>query len=65
MAGVNKLLLSLWEVPDTETAELMQLFYSNFFKGDSYYSAFRKAQLTLKAKYKDPTIWAGFVLVGE
>ncbi len=65
MAGVKKLLMSLWEVPDAETAELMQLFYSNVFKGETYYTAFRKAQLTLKAKYKDPTKWAGFVLVGE
>lgn len=65
MAGVKKLLMSLWEVPDAETAELMQLFYSNIFKGDTYYTAFRKAQLTLKSKYKDPTKWAGFVLVGE
>jgi CHAT domain-containing protein len=65
MAGVKKLLMSLWEVPDAETAELMQLFYSNVFKGETYYTAFRKAQLALKAKYKDPTKWAGFVLVGE
>lgn len=65
MAGIKKLLMSLWEVPDAETEELMQLFYSNVFKGETYYSSFRKAQLTLKAKYKDPTKWAGFVLVGE
>jgi len=65
MAGVKKLLMSLWEVPDAETAELMQLFYSNLFKGASYYKAFRDAQLVLKAKYKDPNKWAGFVLVGE
>ncbi|MBX2930442.1 MAG: CHAT domain-containing protein [Chitinophagaceae bacterium] len=65
MAGVKKLLISLWEVPDAETAELMQLFYSNVFKGDSYYTAFRKAQKALKEKYKDPTKWAGFVLFGE
>ena len=65
MAGVKKLLMSLWEVPDAETAELMQLFYTNIFKGETYYTAFRKAQLVLKAKYKDPTKWAGFVLVGE
>jgi CHAT domain-containing protein len=65
MAGVKKLLMSLWEVPDAETAELMQLFYSNVFKGYTYYTAFRKAQLALKTKYKDSTKWAGFVLVGE
>jgi len=65
MAGVKKLIISLWEVPDAETAELMQLFYSNVFKGESYYTAFRKAQKALKEKYKDPTKWAGFVLYGE
>jgi CHAT domain-containing protein len=65
MAGVKKLLMSLWEVPDAETAELMQLFYTNVFKGETYYNSFKKAQLAMKAKYKDPTKWAGFVLVGE
>jgi len=65
MAGVKKLLMSLWEVPDAETAELMQLFYSHIFKGETYFNAFRKAQLALKLKYKDPLKWAGFVLVGE
>ncbi|MCZ2224140.1 MAG: CHAT domain-containing protein [Chitinophagales bacterium] len=65
MAGVKKLIISLWEVPDAETAELMQLFYSNVFKGESYYTSFRKAQKALKEKYKDPTKWAGFVLFGE
>jgi CHAT domain-containing protein/tetratricopeptide (TPR) repeat protein len=65
MAGVKKILMSLWEVPDEETSELMQLFYTNIFNGDSYYIAFQKAQLRLKAKYKNPSKWAGFVLVGE
>ncbi len=55
----------LMEFPDAETAELMQLFCNNVFKGDTYYTAFRKAQLILKAKYKNQTKWAGFVLVGE
>ena len=65
MAGVKNLLMSLWAVPDKETAELMSLFYGEVFKGENYYNAFRKAQLSLKAKYTDPTKWAGFVLVGQ
>jgi len=65
MAGAKKLIISLWEVPDAETAELMQLFYTNIQKGETYYSALRNAQLTLKAKYKNTVKWAGFVLIGE
>jgi len=65
IAGAKKLLLSLWEVPDAETAELMQLFYQAVFNGETYYKALRNAQLTLKAKYSNPTKWAGFVLIGE
>lgn len=65
LAGSKKLLMSLWEVPDAETAELMQLFYAAVFNGSSYYDALRSAQLSLKTKYKDPVKWAGFVLTGE
>lgn len=65
MAGARCLLVSLWEVPDKETAELMVLFYKNVFAGNSYQESLKSAQLTLKEKYKDPALWAGFVLIGE
>src|SRR6202008_2420714 len=32
MAGVQNLVMSLWEVPDKETAEFMQEFYKNIFQ---------------------------------
>jgi CHAT domain-containing protein len=65
MAGAKKLLISLWEVPDAETAELMQLFYANLQKGETIFAALRHAQLAMKAKYKNTVKWAGFVLIGE
>ena len=65
MAGVNKMILSLWPVPDTETSELMQNFYANVTKGQSFYTAFYNARSIIKQKYKDPYKWAGFVLIGE
>jgi len=64
MAGVQNLVMSLWEVPDTETAEFMQEFYKNIFKKLPVSDAFYKAQTTMKNKYrKEPEKWAAWVLV--
>ena len=65
MAGVNKMIMSLWPVPDIETSELMQNFYANVARGQSFYTAFYNARSIIKQKYKDPYKWAGFVLIGE
>lgn len=62
LAGVRQLILSLWRVPDKETAELMVLFYRNWLSGQSPREAFRQAQLNLRKKHP-PFFWAGFVMV--
>jgi CHAT domain-containing protein len=62
MAGVKKLIVSLWQVPDKETSELMTLFYSNWLKGSSIRDAFSKAQKEMRKKYT-PYYWAAFVLI--
>ena len=62
MAGVNKLIVSLWQVPDKETAELMTLFYTDWLKGNSLESSFYKAQGEMRKKYS-PFYWAAFVLI--
>lgn len=61
-AGVDKLVISLWKVPDTQTATLMQLFYEHFLTGMPLADALRAAQLTMNQQYS-PFYWAGFVLV--
>lgn len=61
-AGVNKLVISLWKIPDAQTAELMQLFYKNFLMDMPLGDALRAAQLTMSQQY-GPFYWAGFVLV--
>jgi CHAT domain-containing protein len=33
LSGVQNMILSLWQVPDKETAELMNLLYTNKLKG--------------------------------
>ena len=62
LAGVQNMMLSLWQVPDKETAELMNLFYSNKLSGMTIFEAFNKAQDTMRKKYA-PYYWAAFVLI--
>lgn len=63
-AGVSKMIMSLWEVPDKETAEFMELLYSNWFKGITLKEAFSKTQLEMSKKYRDESLkWAAFFLL--
>jgi CHAT domain-containing protein len=63
MAGVKQLIVSLWRIPDKETAELMSIFYNKLLNGQSAREALRSAQLKIKQKYPAPYYWAAFVLV--
>ncbi len=62
LAGVKNLIVSLWQVPDKETAELMNNFYQHYLDGISIREAFYKAQQTMRKKYS-PYYWAAFNLV--
>jgi CHAT domain-containing protein len=62
LAGVKNMLLSLWKVPDKETAELMTAFYQYYLSGNTAREALHKAQLDMKKKYR-PYYWAAFVLI--
>jgi len=58
MAGVKYLLMSLWQVPDYQTSELMSKFYENWLTGLPIHDSFRKAQSFMKQKYPgDPYNW--------
>jgi CHAT domain-containing protein len=64
IAGVENLVMSLWKVPDAETAEFMQAFYKNIFEKQPINNAFYNAQTVMKNKYKnEPYKWAAWVLV--
>ncbi len=64
MAGVEYLLMSLWKVPDAETAEFMQYFYTILFSGKTIPVSFHATQEYMKKKYpKNPYKWAAFVLL--
>ncbi len=63
-AGAEYLLMSLWKVPDNETAEFMAYFYGKLFTGSSILVAFESTQTYMKTKYTgEPYKWAAFVLI--
>ncbi|MFZ4768757.1 MAG: CHAT domain-containing protein [Ferruginibacter sp.] len=62
IAGVQQMILSLWQVPDKETVELMQQFYENLAAGKSTREAFNNAQAHMRKLYA-PYYWAAFILV--
>ena len=62
MAGAKNIMMGLWKVPDKETNELMQLFYTNCFSGLSVSESLKKAQQTMAQKYP-PYYWAAFKLL--
>lgn len=68
-AGAKNLVVSLWQVADASTAELMIEFYKQhiYHSGNRLFSDdLRKAKLNLlqSDQYRDPYYWAPFILVG-
>ncbi len=62
MAGVKYIIMSLWQVPDKETVEFMELFYKKLLKEKDVRQAFNETQKEMRKKY-DPYFWAAFVLI--
>jgi CHAT domain-containing protein len=67
-AGTSRVVVSLWEVNDIATADLMQAFYSQMSHEGNFAASLRAAKLTLLRSnvpaYRHPYFWAPFVLVG-
>jgi CHAT domain-containing protein len=62
MAGVDYMIMSLWQVPDKETSEFMTTFYKKLIKQKDIKQAFSETQKEMRIKY-DPYFWAAFVLI--
>ncbi|MEM8809735.1 MAG: CHAT domain-containing protein, partial [Cyanobacteria bacterium P01_G01_bin.38] len=56
-------LVSLWQVPDEATAELMIEFYRQRQQLDNA-QALRQAMLETMQAHPDPSDWAAFTLIG-
>ncbi len=67
-AGARRVIASLWRVEDRATAALMAAFYRGLWQDSlSPAAALRQAQLELSRtrRFRDPTYWAGFILIGD
>jgi CHAT domain-containing protein len=68
-AGSKRVLVSLWDVQDQATAQLMTDFYRGLLgpKRPSTAAALRAAQIAIwrEGRWQAPYYWAGFVLQGE
>jgi CHAT domain-containing protein len=67
LAGARSLLVSLWELDDDSTCEMMRLVYTQLCVGTSRVKALCNVQRELMrtAAYGHPFYWSGFVLVGN
>lgn len=64
LAGASHILMSLWKVPDIETAIFMEAFYTQYCLDRDPQRAFFRAQEEVKKRYRnEPARWAAFVLV--
>ncbi|MFG2291714.1 CHAT domain-containing protein [Streptomyces sp. NPDC048603] len=65
IAGARTMVMSLWQVPDRETQELMEDFYGRLKRGEPRGAAFRAARLGMRARRPDPYYWGAFICQGE
>ncbi|GHV03130.1 hypothetical protein FACS189485_05450 [Spirochaetia bacterium] len=63
LAGVETLIMSLWEVDDDATSQLMAAFYQQWLSGKTKQDSFKEAQRQVRVKYPSPYYWAAFVLM--
>ena len=63
-SGARSLVVSLWDVHDSTTAELMKMFYTRLASGGSHWESLRYAVLRLKETRPHPYYWAPFIGIG-
>lgn len=67
-AGARRVIVSLWDVGDRSTAELMDRLYDHLLRKDlPPVAALRAAQLSMASdpQWQHPSHWAGFVFQGD
>jgi CHAT domain-containing protein/tetratricopeptide (TPR) repeat protein len=64
-AGATSVVISLWDVNDRTTADLMKYFYGNLAEGQSKSQSLRQAMSRLREEHPHPYHWAPFLLMGD
>ncbi len=64
-AGASSMLLSLWDVNDRSTSELMTAFYRRIMEVRKPALALQGAMQEIRSRYPHPYYWAPFIFVGK
>lgn len=65
-AGTPRVVVSLWQVADHSTPDLMVRFYGRLTQGMNKAEALRQAKLEmLEGRFAHPYYWAPFILIGK
>ncbi|WP_240360439.1 CHAT domain-containing tetratricopeptide repeat protein [Pyxidicoccus caerfyrddinensis] len=65
VAGAETVVMSLWQVKDDTTTQLMEAYYRNLLAGQGRASALREAMRSLRASRPHPHYWAPFIVLGR
>lgn len=67
LAGAESQLISLWQIDDKATRDLMVAYYRLLLEGTGRSVALRQVQLDMlnHSELRHPNYWAGFVLLGD
>ncbi len=69
LAGCNNIVMTLWQIQDRISTDLVQLFYKNLSNGQKKGKALRQAKLEYLENHDEtnsnPYFWSGFVLMGS
>ncbi len=67
LAGAESQVVSLWNVSDASTRELMRAFYNELARGTGRAEALRRAKLRLlrQPRFAHPYYWAAFIPAGD
>ena len=65
VAGAETVVMSLWQVNDETTRELMEAYYSNLLAGQGRATALHAAMRQLRQTRPHPHYWAPFIAMGR
>jgi len=65
IAGSKTIMMSLWQVSDEVTQQLMTKFYHYLLESKDKIYAFNKAQKEIKEDYPAPFYWGAFILMNN